>query len=54
MSGLEAFLADKYAPYVIAAYLSAVVVLGGLLASSILAGRRSRRELEKLEAERRR
>ena len=49
---MNAFLADPYAPYVIAAYAASAVVLGGLVIASVMANARARRELEQLERER--
>ena len=46
------FLADKYAIYVISAYLGSAVILGALIWSTVAASRRARRELEDLERER--
>lgn len=45
--------ADEYGLYVIAAYAAAAVILGGLIWSSVVAGRRARRDLDWLERERR-
>lgn len=46
--------ADPYALYVAAAYAASAIVLGALIWTSIIAGRRARRELDRLEKERRR
>ena len=46
--------ADPYAVHVAAAYAATALILGGLVWSSVAAGRRARRELEGLERERRR
>lgn len=48
------FLGDKYAVYVIVAYLASAAILGALIWSSVAASRRARRELDGLERERRR
>lgn len=45
---------DPYAAYVIAAYAASAAILGALIWSSVITGRRARRELEELERERRR
>jgi heme exporter protein CcmD len=45
-------LADKYALYVLAAYLATAAILGALIWSSVAANRRARRELAGLERER--
>lgn len=45
---------DQYTPYVVAAYAATVVILGGLVLSSIIASRRARRGLERLEEDRKR
>lgn len=43
---------DQYAPYVIAAYASTVLILGGIILQSVLSARKSRRELEHMDRER--
>ena len=43
---------DQYAPYVIAAYAATVLILGGILLQSVLSARKSKRELEQLDRER--
>lgn len=45
---------DDYGLYVLAAYAATVVILGGLVWSSVTAGRRARRELDGLERGRQR
>ncbi len=44
---------DKYAIYVISAYLGTIVILGGMIWATLSANQRARRELERLEKERR-
>ncbi|MEM9059534.1 MAG: heme exporter protein CcmD [Pseudomonadota bacterium] len=43
---------DQYAPYVIAAYAGTALILGGLIWQSVLAARRARQDLERLDRER--
>lgn len=43
------FFADKYALYVISAYLGSIAILGWLVWSSLSANARARRELESAE-----
>lgn len=43
---------DQYATYVIAAYAGTVLILGGIILQSVLAARRSQRDLERLDRER--
>ncbi len=45
---------DKYALYVIAAYAATVIILGGMVLATISANARARRDLAKLEEERKR
>ena len=46
------FLAGKYALYVLAAYGSTALILGGLLWATLAANRAARRELAEAEKER--
>jgi heme exporter protein CcmD len=46
--------ADGYALYVLAAYVATATILGALIWSSVVAGRRARRELDDLELKRER
>lgn len=43
---------DQYAPYVIAAYAATALILGAIIVQSVLAARRARRDLERLDRER--
>lgn len=52
MSSIETLLADKYTGYVVAAYVTTAVLLGGTLIVSVISAARSRRDLARLEAER--
>lgn len=46
------FLTDKYAVYVISAYVATAVILGGLLWSTLAASARAKRDLAEVERER--
>jgi heme exporter protein D len=45
---------DKYAVYVIAAYAATILILGGMIWSTLVANARARRDLARAEEERNR
>jgi len=51
---LQGAFDDRYAPYVVGAYVTSAVILGWLLWSTLAANARARRELEDAEEARKR
>lgn len=52
LAGVQQFLDDKYAVYVLSAYISTAVILGWMVWSTIAANARARKALQELEKDR--